>query len=935
MSTSHLGPAASSLLCAALALITALPAFSAESRRQIEEVIVTAERKESSVQDTSISITAFTSEMMDDFGVRNQSDLQNFVPATTIQPYDASVRGVGRNFRNLGGDPGVATYMNGVYSEDLYTATIGSMWDVDRVEVLRGPQGTLYGRNAVGGAINFIYKRPTDRFEADFKAIAGNFDTRDVYGAVSGPLVDGILNSRLTFSNRKHDGYFEEKGFGPDSDSGDERNIALQLEWRPASNVTVNLRSNQADVDRVMGGANGAGLITLAGEDRTDLSRDFDNAVHGFRAVDPAQQNPLARDFVSPGDPILNFINPATGNMVQGQHVRAGVDTTNADGLPNYGYGANYSDTACVVSDRDNIDGDDACVVTNGFNNETFDQQGNQLEVTWDVSDAVSLKYIFGLNDLLYERTTDDDSTASTTLDRQFYVNHEAEYKSHELQLFWNSGTGKSLTSGIFFYDSNIDQRGDFFSSTRQPQFNDPALDNILATVAPGAFPGNPPLTFFLGTESVGLYTAKNNALADGTFEKDSVLVATGPWMGDSTLDGVKHGPDSPATDLLYRTNTERDAFAAYTQGVWDINEKFTLTAGIRYARDDVEGEENLGRYTETPAILGLLGMSLGEANILRGALDPATLEPTDNTYLWTAGVPFSLSVHRSLDRVDEEMTWRLNLDYHIDSNNMVYGNVTTGYRSGGFNLVYFSTTAEYDPEELTAYEIGYKGQLLNNTLQFNASTYYYDYETIHTFGTEASLIGGEAATTTSVLEAPGAEIFGVEAEMMWLATDRLTLGGNLSYTPSEYNESLPIVDGADPRFPNGVIPDLDRRIDIKGNQLLHVPEHKGTIWARYGIPLGDSGNVELLGTFSFIDDVYYSQYETELDKAPAYERLDMRATWTSPTRAWKVSAFVNNVMDELGIRQIMKHGEAEGFRRTAQLTEPRVYGLELSYSMY
>ena len=93
--------------------------MAAESEgRQIEEVIVTAERRESTVQDTSISITAFTAEMLDNFGIRNQEDLQNFIPATTIQPYDATIRGVGRNFRALGGDPGVATYMNNVYSED-------------------------------------------------------------------------------------------------------------------------------------------------------------------------------------------------------------------------------------------------------------------------------------------------------------------------------------------------------------------------------------------------------------------------------------------------------------------------------------------------------------------------------------------------------------------------------------------------------------------------------------------------------------------------------------------------------------------------------------------------------------------------------------------------------------------------------------------------
>ena len=148
--------AAPKALAVAIACLTgslAAPAFAEEaanSGRRIEEVIVTAERREASIQDTSISITALTGDFMDDFGIRNQEDLQNFVPATTIQPYDATVRGVGRNFRALGGDPGVATYMNGIYSEDLLTATAATFFDVARVEVLRGPQGTLYGRNAVG-----------------------------------------------------------------------------------------------------------------------------------------------------------------------------------------------------------------------------------------------------------------------------------------------------------------------------------------------------------------------------------------------------------------------------------------------------------------------------------------------------------------------------------------------------------------------------------------------------------------------------------------------------------------------------------------------------------------------------------------------------------------------------------------------------------------
>ena len=111
-------------------LVFPVAATAAPGDRQIEEIIVTAERHEASVQDTSISITAFTAEMLSNFGIRNQEDLQNFIPATTIQPYDATIRGIGRNFRALVGDPGVSTYMNGIYSEEFLTASAAQLWGV-------------------------------------------------------------------------------------------------------------------------------------------------------------------------------------------------------------------------------------------------------------------------------------------------------------------------------------------------------------------------------------------------------------------------------------------------------------------------------------------------------------------------------------------------------------------------------------------------------------------------------------------------------------------------------------------------------------------------------------------------------------------------------------------------------------------------------------
>ena len=925
--------------------------FAAEGR-QIEEVVVTAERKEASVQDTSISITAFTGEMIEDFGIRNQSDLQNMIPATTIQPYDAAVRGVGRNFRNLGGDPGISTYINGIYSEDLYTATIGSFFDLQRIEVLRGPQGTLYGRNAVGGAMNFIYNKPEDEVNYTVRGIFGDFDTQEGYFMGNAPLIEGVLNARLVASSRDRDGWVEERGpRGGDLDSADEKNIALSLEWIINDAMTLNVRSNIARVDRIFGGGNGGGLVVLSGENTVlpgnDASRNYDVFSNRMRAVDPAQTNPLASDFLDPTAQVYNYTNPTTGGNIQAQRVRPGVDPQGS--ARNQGFGLGLDPNECVFSDREDIDGDDLCAFTNGLNNETFAQQGVQLEYSWDINDSMSFKYLFGSNELMYERITDDDSTASSVNDRQFYVNHEAEYISHELQLFWDITYTFTVTSGLFFYDSTIDQRYDFFSAADAPHITDPnwANDGFLAAAAPGVVPGNPPLTFLIGQTPVTIAAARDNAIAAGNTGDGEFTVSLGPWLGESSLDTVNHGPATRATDLHGINKTEREAFAFYTQSVWDINEDFTLTTGIRYAKDDVEGREALAQYSETTAVLDALGTNLATLNIVRGAIDPATLQPTGLVEPYLGGVPFVFGAYRQVERVDEKVTWRVNLDYNFSDEALLYANVTTGYRSGGFNLAFFSQTPEYDPEELIAYEVGYKGQMLDGTLQLNASAYFYDYESIHTATEEACPPGGTPQsaqsacavvdTTTSIQAAPGAEVMGAEVEVLWLATDNLTLGGNLSFTDTEYTEDFFVVDGADPRYTSDIYDATtqpDRRINIKGNSLLQVPEVKANAFASYRFDMADSGTLEFLLNYSYIDDVYFSAFEAELDKAPAYSRVDLRGTWRSADQHWTVAAFVNNVMDEIGIRQILRDGAAQGFRRTAQVTEPRHFGLEVAYTL-
>ncbi len=911
-------------------------AVAEQTGRKIEEVIVTAERREASIQDTSMSITAFTTEFMDDFGIRNQEDLQNFVPATTIQPYDATIRGVGRNFRALGGDPGVAVYMNGVYSEDLLTATAQTFWDVARVEVLRGPQGTLYGRNAIGGAINILYKKPQQEMDWSMKSIMGNAGQLESYGMLNGALSDTV-SARVNFALRNRDGAVEELGDGQATDGLGVKNFNGQLQWDPSDQLSVNIRHNGMRTDRPVGGANGGGLVVLNEEGQA--SRNYHALVPGYRAIDPAQTDPVASDFLLPSAPVYTFTDPVTGAMVQAQNNRAGIDYGDFNGRQNAAAsldGFNYTSQAsmdayneCVFAGE--INGSDVCAATNGLNREEFEGDTTQLNVSYQLTDKIELKYVFGYNEIMYRRTTDDDNTASKFHDRQFYVNHEASYESHELMAFMDLTDNLTLTSGIFFYDATIDQRGDLYSAAGESRFINPYVDNtalsagaasvlgpilrpdLPAEVAGAAFTGLP-ISGLLSQQALSLHSARDACegsdspycqrngsigVTDPALENPSRNLLSAVWLGDNGTNpdlDVQWGPNTLGSDVLYHTQTEREAFAAYSQGVWQINDQFALTVGLRYASDKVLAEENLFRYTES-VISGLIpfwGGVFGINAVNGGFVTDASLisaqnplghvfdeygQPTPTRLATNGGFPIAVSLYRPYERKDTKTTFRVNLDYDVTDNAMVYASVTSGHRGGGYNLLFFSKTPTYDPEALVAYEFGYKTQWLDNALQLNGSFYYYDYENIHTVATEVSAFFG---TSTSVLAAPGAEITGMEAELTWLATDQLTVGGNFSYTPNEYSEDLFILDPAGFDAPASLFGAATAQKNIKGNQLLQVPESKFNGWVSHVTPLASGSTLTFSGSYSWIDDVYYSPFENEDEMAEAYGRLDMRASWAS-----------------------------------------------------
>ncbi|MAI53244.1 MAG: hypothetical protein CMP96_02680, partial [Gammaproteobacteria bacterium] len=226
----------------------------AEERRQIEEVIVTAEKVEATVSDTSISITAFSEEAIEDFGIQGADELVNYIPATTRDAFDIRIRGVGRNFRALGGDPGVATYYNGIYSPDFgIAASENGLYDLARVEVLRGPQGTLYGRNSIGGALNYVTNPATYESEGEVRVQWGAYDTREIYGMVNGTLIEDRVAGRITATKRDRDGHQKGLDGSPDIDSTDDENIALSLTIDLTPDISIKMRGNDRLSDRAIG----------------------------------------------------------------------------------------------------------------------------------------------------------------------------------------------------------------------------------------------------------------------------------------------------------------------------------------------------------------------------------------------------------------------------------------------------------------------------------------------------------------------------------------------------------------------------------------------------------------------------------------------------------------------------------------------------------
>jgi iron complex outermembrane recepter protein len=233
-----------------IALLFSQPSYAAG----IEEIVVTAQKREQSIQDVPISITAFDGELLEELNINNSNDLVYMTPGLSLgnpggegNITSLSLRGIGQgDFADHQESP-VAVYTDGVYNAYMGSST-SALYDQDRVEVLRGPQGTLFGRNATGGLVHYISRKPTQEFEAYGDATYGSYDQVRLEAAAGGGITDNISGRISVFSN-DHDPFVDNNGTGNDGNEADTWSIRPQLLFSPSDNLDVLLKFQHTKTD--------------------------------------------------------------------------------------------------------------------------------------------------------------------------------------------------------------------------------------------------------------------------------------------------------------------------------------------------------------------------------------------------------------------------------------------------------------------------------------------------------------------------------------------------------------------------------------------------------------------------------------------------------------------------------------------------------------
>ncbi|HEX6865595.1 MAG TPA: TonB-dependent receptor [Caulobacteraceae bacterium] len=769
----------------------------------VEALIVTAQKREEDIQDVPIAISAFTQEDLTRSQVAGGPDLITQVPnmtftKTNFSSYSIQLRGIGTQAISATTDPAVAVAFNNTpfirnrfFEQEFY--------DLQRVEVLRGPQGTLYGRNATAGVVNIISQKPKFTAESKLSADVSNFSSSRVEGMINIPLVEDVAALRIAGAWTKREGYSTNELTGNPIDGRDLWSTRVSLRVQPTDRLDMNLvwEHFEEDDDRLRSGKQlckkdvvtdvGGVPVTNYFDQRTGLGQILDySGTQGTLSQGCKRNSLYAQDsFQRPVGLMLPYYVPL-----------------GAVGLPTTLFDPYTTDLVPV----------DGFLDVNEVS--AFNDQPEDLRV---IQSTIDPKY--RANSDIGELQVSFDLTDNLTLASETSYGVDYIYSLQDFNRF-NTAAGawgdeplnmvKLVGRGILRTDLGPN-----------PQFCDPQLgcsDRLVAVDVSTAKSYQYSQEFRLSSDYEGPFNFSlgTNFLRYDTHEKYYVFInsltlvaavnggtnffdGTSPYVGGYTdntecmVNGYAEGVPTqayPVTSCVYidpnpieNVNDKGHnyflsnnpykliSYAVFGEAYYNIADNLKLTAGLRWTVDK----------KEAPRI------------------------PTWILVSNSVGYP----VAEVLEQEWREPTGRLTVDWKPDlgftDETMIYGSYAHGYKAGGANppgyvRIYYvdAQTAEdnaaesatrpttFEPEFVDAFELGAKNTLLDGALTLNLASFYYDYE-----GYQVSEIVDRSAFNRNF----DATVWGVEFEASWRPMENLRLGFKGGYEKARIADGEQAID--------------------------------------------------------------------------------------------------------------------------------------------
>lgn len=913
-----------------------------DSRRDV--VVVTAQKREETVQDIALAVTAITGELRDEIGLTTVQDYTNFAPGLTYSTSNdrLGMRGVTRTSNNFGIRSGISNYVDGVYFSSAIPAGRESIF-VERVEVVRGPQGTLYGRDSIGGALNVITKRPTEEFEGQVNFQYGDYDTRAVQGTFAGPITDW-MRYRVGYSRSVQNEGFLTNYSGLTTEGGrrDDTYVEGQLEFDVGEDFDLWIRAGRLGWD-VRYGAPGA---------RTGADDPYPYNTRFFNSTAELGPNGWAG------------LSDPTREQVGSQNTNPALDDR-------YGFNTSFSNFAYLAPTSELA-----------------------IEAIWH-ADNFDVKYLGGYVHYNYNLQQDQDGTSvnmftctaalcgSPTFEgRRVSSERVSDYTenrgwfSNEINFLSTWDGPLQIVSGLYHYQENYNQLV-YVSDLNHPGGIIQDYGAVLAWLDTGG-----PL---LG--------------APGPAAMPELPTANGrnSWSG---------APIAGAS-LMYHTNNQavNNAYGVFVQGDYEFNDQLKFTAGIRYSKDILDGREYaraINHYTieslleagysagYVPTIQALTGMSAEAAyayaqaavaaavptrlDVTRtlGGADPATRSASNpcgsagigvvNTNETAAnGLAAQCATGNSADRsrygiyydavtgnayrdlytTFEEVTGVLGVDWTPDSDTLVYGKYNRGYKPGGLGCAAVNCTLVVTPftdkELVDAFELGFKRTWSDWDLTTNATLFYYDYQGYQVSNTivpdDPGGGGVRPAPYAAYVNLPEVNTTGFELETMWYPTDNLRFILNYGYTNPEIGDTPSLVHSSDPlaldpranpmgapalcTLAAGADPlaainqnPVTRQCaagtvsqqgqNLSGNILPFSPKNKIALNGTYTWDFDDGSELAASLSYFWQDISYTSIFNREYTKTPAWDQTDARLSWTSGDGGITLIGYIRNLFDDI-----------------------------------